>query len=672
MRRRRRVSDRLSPIRIFIAHSSKDSIVSKRLAESLRRRGFEVWYDKWKIRVGDSIVQKISHALKQGDFLVAVLSKNSVKSKWVQKELSAALHIGLFVLPVRIDSCTIPILLRDTKYADFRKGFRQGFDELHDTIMTPLPTLESPVRRRRKRRPGRPRIESQPQIRKLVDSITKLTQERMKDKIAHLASEDKKRVIVEIMDRLSVAEYHDLPDLWYLFEVLDVALRENGRPSVILYEVFIIELASRPLPFCRDQLLRQVSKYVELGEIRQMVLGRGLIEWFVSEFEASTTFARGALNSEIIAKLQPMLTRDQIKRVVEAAITNNQIYDSWGAQDHLRRLFALCNKWLTDQQRSELQKRSLISKSSRTVVNTSEVQGDDGKFMTMAIEEAEHSRPEDDRPHPKVGVVVVKEGEILAKAHRGEISDGDHAEYTALERKLAQTDLTGATVYTTLEPCTTRTHPKTPCAGRVVQRRIGRVVIGMLDPNPVIRGRGLWQLDEAGVRVDFCDQMLKKKIRRLNRTFIMAQKELELQQKQQSQSQGERPIDDVPQIHFEITQNLRSGGERKFPDIGFNLHHLKGISPVRVRVIARAFLDGKDVGYPCPWSGYYTGQKLWNLNPGTVIYGHFTSAVIAVENDQRLEIRVTVSTIDQYDKEHPLLPVGWIYIPKANTWYFEP
>jgi hypothetical protein len=83
-------------------------------------------------------------------------------------------------------------------------------------------------------------------------------------------------------------------------------------------------------------------------------------------------------------------------------------------------------------------------------------------------------------------------------------------------------------------------------------------------------------------------------------------------------------------------------------------------------------LDGKDVGYPSPSSGYYTGQKLWNLNPGTVVYGHFTSAVIAVENDQRLEIRVTVSTIDQYDKEHPLLPVGWIYIPKANTWYFEP
>jgi hypothetical protein len=355
MRRRKRVSETLGPIRIYIAHSSKDSRVSKRIAKSLRRRGLEVWYDGWEIRVGDSITQRISHGLEQGDFLIAVLSRNSVKSRWVQKELSAALQIGLFVLPVRIDGCRIPILLRDLRYADLRKGFRQAIEELHDTIVTPLPALESPVRQRRKRRPGRPRIESQPQIRKLVDSIPKMTEERMKDKIAHLASEDKKSVIVEIMDRLSVAEYHDLPDLWYLFTVLDVALQENGRPSMILFEVFIRELASRSLPFCRDQLLRQVSKFAEISQIRQTISDQGLIEWFVSEFEDSSTFVNGALNSEIMAKLQPVLKPEHIKAIVEATLTNNQIYDSWGARDYLRRLFALSDKWLTDQQKIGLQ-----------------------------------------------------------------------------------------------------------------------------------------------------------------------------------------------------------------------------------------------------------------------------------------------------------------------------
>src|SRR5262245_10064441 len=105
---------------------------------------------------------------------------------------------------------------------------------------------------------------------------------------------------------------------------------------------------------------------------------------------------------------------------------------------------------------------------------------DDIAYMKLAIEEASKSRSEDERTHPRVGVVVVKDGQILAKAHRGESNLGEHAEYTALERKLSNDVVAGATVYTTLEPCTTRNHPKMPCAHRIFDRRVRRVVIGML------------------------------------------------------------------------------------------------------------------------------------------------------------------------------------------------
>src|SRR5207253_3889777 len=57
-------------------------------------------------------------------------------------------------------------------------------------------------------------------------------------------------------------------------------------------------------------------------------------------------------------------------------------------------------------------------------------------FMEMAIEEARKSMGEGGRAHPKVGAVVVKGGIMLASAHRGELGEGEHAEYTALERKL--------------------------------------------------------------------------------------------------------------------------------------------------------------------------------------------------------------------------------------------
>src|SRR5215469_15929930 len=104
---------------------------------------------------------------------------------------------------------------------------------------------------------------------------------------------------------------------------------------------------------------------------------------------------------------------------------------------------------------------------------------DDLKFARMAVEEARRSVPElDGRIHPKVGVVIVKEGQLLAKAHRGEFLK-EHAEFIAQERKLADSSVVGATVYATLEPCTSRRHPKVPCAERLAERRVARVLIGM-------------------------------------------------------------------------------------------------------------------------------------------------------------------------------------------------
>ena len=87
------------------------------------------------------------------------------------------------------------------------------------------------------------------------------------------------------------------------------------------------------------------------------------------------------------------------------------------------------------------------------------------QFMELAVKEARKCKPEDDRVHPKVGVVVVKDGAVLATAYRGEMGEGEHAEFTALERKLRDVAVAGATVYTTLEPCTAATTPS--CRGRV-------------------------------------------------------------------------------------------------------------------------------------------------------------------------------------------------------------
>jgi pyrimidine deaminase RibD-like protein len=148
-----------------------------------------------------------------------------------------------------------------------------------------------------------------------------------------------------------------------------------------------------------------------------------------------------------------------------------------------------------------------------------DVGSDDRKFARLAIDEARKSVSENDgRPHPWVGAVVVKDGKVLSSAHRGEVP-GNHAEFTALERNLSDVAVAGATVYATLEPCTTRNRPKIPCADRLIERRVKRVVIGMLDPDDRIRGKGQRKLSNAGIETALFPHDLAMEVEELNRDF---------------------------------------------------------------------------------------------------------------------------------------------------------
>jgi pyrimidine deaminase RibD-like protein len=120
--------------------------------------------------------------------------------------------------------------------------------------------------------------------------------------------------------------------------------------------------------------------------------------------------------------------------------------------------------------------------------------------------------------------VIVKNGNVVSKAHRGE-NPQCHAEFIALEVKSSEELVAGSTVYTTLEPCTTRNHPKIPCAMRLIERRVARVFIGILDPNPQIRGLGIQALNEAGIETQLFPRELQVQIEELNRDFIRFQKD---------------------------------------------------------------------------------------------------------------------------------------------------
>jgi len=101
------------------------------------------------------------------------------------------------------------------------------------------------------------------------------------------------------------------------------------------------------------------------------------------------------------------------------------------------------------------------------------------------------------RPNPPVGAVLVKHGRVIGEGFHTRAGQ-PHAEVEALNA--CRADPRGATLYVTLEPCST-TGRTPPCTERIIRDGITRVVVGGLDPNPHHAGAGLAQLTKAGVEV---------------------------------------------------------------------------------------------------------------------------------------------------------------------------
>jgi hypothetical protein len=131
------------PTRAFLAHSSHDKPFVRKLAQRLVSADIKVWLDEWELRVGDSILERINHGLRESDYLVIVLSGASVSSSWVRRELHAALMQALStraitVLPVLKEACEIPTLIRDLYYADCSRNFDKGLRDLINAIKSTL------------------------------------------------------------------------------------------------------------------------------------------------------------------------------------------------------------------------------------------------------------------------------------------------------------------------------------------------------------------------------------------------------------------------------------------------------------------------------------------------------------------------------------------------------
>jgi len=137
---------------------------------------------------------------------------------------------------------------------------------------------------------------------------------------------------------------------------------------------------------------------------------------------------------------------------------------------------------------------------------------DDEFWMRMALHLAEKGKGRTS-PNPMVGAVLLKRGKVVGEGYHAQAGE-PHAEIIAIKK--AGEKAKGATLFLNLEPCTH--YGKTPpCVPAVIEAGVRKVIVGMEDPNPLVKGRGMVLLKQAGLDVKL--GVLEKECYRLNEAF---------------------------------------------------------------------------------------------------------------------------------------------------------
>jgi len=138
---------------------------------------------------------------------------------------------------------------------------------------------------------------------------------------------------------------------------------------------------------------------------------------------------------------------------------------------------------------------------------------EDRDYMRLALELAGKGRGMVS-PNPLVGTIIVKNGKVVGRGYHLKVGEA-HAEINALWE--AKDEALGATLYVNMEPCCH--YGRTPpCIDRIIQAGVKRVVVGMEDPNPLVSGKGIHALREAGIKVEV--GILAEEAKKLNEIYL--------------------------------------------------------------------------------------------------------------------------------------------------------
>jgi TIR domain/LGFP repeat len=130
---------------VFISYSRKDLTFAEQLASDLRTAGFEVWYDFSRLEGGQRWRIEIQNAIKNSQFVIIILSPDSVESEWVEREFLFSSSLKRKIIPLLYRDCELPLNYLDLNYIDVQgDNYQRKFDKILGALNVAAVTLISP------------------------------------------------------------------------------------------------------------------------------------------------------------------------------------------------------------------------------------------------------------------------------------------------------------------------------------------------------------------------------------------------------------------------------------------------------------------------------------------------------------------------------------------------
>jgi len=132
---------------VFLSHNKKDKEAARTIGLFLIAEDVSVWLDEWEIAAGDSIVGQIQRGLRDCTHFLVLWSKNAQKSRWLRRELEAALSAAIDagtprVIAIRLDDTPLPPLLADLKYLRYDGGTEKDRAEIIESVCFHRPSFD--------------------------------------------------------------------------------------------------------------------------------------------------------------------------------------------------------------------------------------------------------------------------------------------------------------------------------------------------------------------------------------------------------------------------------------------------------------------------------------------------------------------------------------------------